>query len=217
MASRERRLDLATAQGQALTASVLQELRIGRRDRNVSGALVAAALGCSPSQYSRLERGLTDGLTIEQATVALAAVGLDLSVRVYPGGPPVRDVAHSRLIERLRGRCHRSVRLLTEVPLPDAGDQRAWDVVLLTTTWRHGLEVETRARDRQALERRVALKARDGGIDGVSLLLLDSRSNREFVRVHGSLLSERFPVPAAVALEAISAGRDPGAGSCILL
>src|SRR4029078_9073655 len=93
-----------------------------------------------------------------------------LAVGCTPGAAPIRDVAHSRLIERLRGRCHRSVRLLTEVPLPDAGDQRAWDVVLLTTTWRHGLEVETRARDRQALERRVALKARDGGIDGVSLL-----------------------------------------------
>jgi transcriptional regulator with XRE-family HTH domain len=217
MATRERRSDLAATRGRVLTATVLQELRSGRRDRNVSGALVAAALGCSPSQYSRLERGLTDGLTIEQAAIALAAVGLNLSVRVYPGGAPVRDIAHSRLIERLQGRCHRTVRLLTEVPLPESGDQRAWDVVLLTTAWRHAFEVETRARDRQALERRIALKGRDSGFDGVSLLLLDSRANRQFVRLHASLLLERFPVPAAVALGAIAAGRDPGAGSVILL
>jgi transcriptional regulator with XRE-family HTH domain len=217
MATRERRSDLAVTRGRAMTTTVLQELRAGRRERNVAGALVAAALGCSPSQYSRLERGLTDGLTIEQATVALAAVGLDLSVRVYPGGPPIRDVAHNRLIERLRARCHRTIRLLTEVPLPERGDQRAWDVVLLGSTWRHALEVETRARDRQALDRRIALKDRDSGIDGVSLLLLDSRANREFVRLYGPLLQERFPVPAAAALEAIATGRDPGAGSVILL
>ena len=64
-------------------------------------------------QYSRLERGLTGGLTIEQATIALDAVGLDLSVRAFPGGSPIRDAAHAALIERLRSRCHTTVRLLT--------------------------------------------------------------------------------------------------------
>ena len=147
---------------------------------------------------------MTDGITIEQAAVALAAVGLDLSVRVYPGGPPIRDAAHIALIERLRSRCHRSIRLLTEVPMPaPTGDLRAWDVMLSAVGWRHAVEVETRPRDRQALERRVSLKARDGGVGGVSLVLLDSRHNREFIALHGTALRERFPVPAAEALAAL--------------
>jgi hypothetical protein len=49
------------------------------------------------------------------------------------------------------------------------------------------------------------------------LLLLDSRANREFVRLYGPLLQERFPILPAAALEAIATGRDPGAGSVILL
>jgi hypothetical protein len=36
---------------------------------------------------------------------------------------------------------------------------------------RIGVEAETRARDRQELQRRVALKRRDGGVDRVILLL----------------------------------------------
>jgi transcriptional regulator with XRE-family HTH domain len=217
MATRERHTDAAARRGRSLTSTILSELRSGRLDRNLSGADVATALGLSAAQYSRIERGKTAGVTIEQASVALAAVGLELSVRVYPGGPPIRDSAHTALIDRLRGRCHRSVRLMTEVPLTGAGDQRAWDVVLVGQAWRHAVEVETRPRDRQALERRIGLKARDGGFDGVSLLLLESRHNREFVSIHGAVLAERFPVLAADALAALRAGTDPGAGAVILL
>jgi len=217
MASRTRRIDAASERGRDLTAMVLRELRLGRLDRNLDGAEVAAALGCSASQYSRLERGLTGGVTIERASAALAAVGLELAVRVYPGGAPIRDEAHAALIGRLRVRCHRRIRLVTEVPMPVPGDLRAWDVVMAAPDWRRPVEVETRPRDRQALERRVALKTRDSGLDGATLLLLDSRHNREFVRLHGSALAERFPIPASEALAAVEAGHDPGGGSVILL
>jgi hypothetical protein len=89
--------------------------------------------------------------------------------------------------------------------------------VVAGSSWRHAYEAETRPRDLQALERRVALKARDGGVDGVSLLLLDSRNNREFVRAHRASLEQRFPVPADRAIELLRAGADPGQGSVILL
>jgi hypothetical protein len=186
-------------------------------DRNVNGAAVAEALRISAGQYSRKERGLAGGLTIEQATVAFAAVGMELSVRAYPGGPPIRDAAHARLIERLRRCCHPGVRLLTEVPLPDDRDQRAWDAVAIAPAWQHHFEVETRPRDRQALERRIALKTRDGAIGGVSLVLLDSRYCRDLIRSWAPAFAERFPIPASVALASLRAGHDPGAGSIILL
>lgn len=217
MGSRERAVDIGAARGRAMTAKVLDELRNARLDRDISEASLAATLGISASQYSRIERGLTRGVTIEQAAVLLAAVGLELSVRAFPAGEPIRDAGHVALLERFRARLHPTIRVRTEVPFPNPGDLRAWDVVLVGSDWRHGYEAETRPRDRQALERRLALKARDGGVDGVSLLLTDSRHNRDFVRVHGPALGERFPVAGRRALELLAAGVNPGAGSVMLV
>lgn len=218
VATRARSSDAASRRGRELTELVLRELRAARMDRNISGAAVAVVLGISASQFSRLERGRTSGVSIEDACVALDAVGLDLVVKTYPGGPPIRDAAHTALLDRLRPRCHASIRLLTEVGMPIAGDQRAWDLVAVGPAWRHRFEAETRARDCQALTRRIRLKARDSGdIGGVSLLLLDSRHNRDFVAMHAATLAETFPVPASVALAALRTGADPGAGSVILL
>lgn len=200
-----------------MTGQILSELRNARLDRDISEAGLAASLGISASQYSRIERGLTRGLSIEQATVLLGEVGLELSVRAFPAGEPIRDAGHVALLERFRARVHISVRVRTEVPFPKPGDLRAWDVVLVGSDWRHGYEAETRPRDRQALERRLALKARDGDVDAVSLLLADSRHNRDFVRVHAPVLRERFPVPGRRALEMLAAGQNPGSGSIILL
>jgi len=217
MGSRERAVDAGAARGRALTAEVLREIHAARIDRNMTEADLAKALGVSRSQCSRIERGLTAGITIEQACVMLAAVGMDLSVRAFPSGEPLRDTAHAGLIGRLRTHCHRSLRFLTEVAFPSPVDRRAWDVVVSGTEWRHGFEAETRPRDLQALERRLALKARDGDVNAVSLLLLDSRHNRSLVRAHSESLLVRFPVPGPRALELLRAGVDPGAGSLTLL
>jgi transcriptional regulator with XRE-family HTH domain len=217
MAGRRRAIEEGAARGRALSADLLRELRSARLDRDLSGRAVAARLGISVAQYSRIERGLTRGPSIEQASAMLAAVGLELSVRAYPAGEPLRDAGHVALIDRFRSRVHHSIRFRTEVPFPQPGDLRAWDVVLVGTGWRHGYEAETRPRDRQALERRLGLKARDGEVDAMSLLLLDSRHNREFVRASAGVLHERFPVPGRRALELLAAGVDPGRGSVILL
>jgi transcriptional regulator with XRE-family HTH domain len=217
MGSRERPVDVGAAHGRELTATVLRELHLGRLDRNLSGAVVANAAGISGAHYSRIERGLVRAITIEQASTLLAAVGLGLSVRVVPGGQPVRDAAHAALLDRLRANLHRSIRVLAEVPFPQSGDRRAWDLVTIGHSWRHAFEAETRPRDLQALERRLALKLRDGGVEAASLLLLDSRHNRAFVRDHATSLRERFPIPGGRALELLRVGADPGAGSVILL
>src|SRR5688572_9305039 len=186
MGSRERAIDAWAARGRALTAQLLGELRNARLDRDLSEASLGASIGVSASQYSRIERGLTRGLTIEQSVVLLAGVGLELSARTYPAGEPLRDAGHVALLERFRGVLHASLRVRTEVPFPMPGDLRAWDLVLLGSDWRHAYEAETRPRDRQALERRLALKARDGDVEAVSLLLTDSRHNRDFVRLHAA-------------------------------
>lgn len=216
MGTHVRRVDAGALRGRALTAMVLRELRDGRLDRGLGGADIARAVGMSPAQYSRIERGLTASLSIEQASVLLAAIGLELSVRAYPGGEPLRDAAHAALIGRFGARLHASLRFQTEVPFAAEGDRRAWDVVVLGPAWRHGVEAETRPRNRRALERRLALKLRDGDVSSMSLLLLDSRHNRDFVRANDEVLAERFPISGRRTLELLGAGVDPGGSSVIL-
>lgn len=200
-----------------MIATVLGELRSARLDRGLSGRELARVAGLSAAQYSRLERGLTESLSIERASRLLTAVGLELSVRAYPAGEPLRDASHAALLERLRARLHRSLRFRTEVPFPAPGDRRAWDAVISGPTWRCGVEAETRPRDRQALERRLALKERDGDTTSLCLLLLDSRHNRDFVRANRKVLVERFPLAGPRALELLRAGADPGANAIVLL
>ena len=144
-----------------------------------------------------------------------AAVGLDLSARLYPAGEPIRDVAHRALIERLRLRLHPSLTLLTEVPLPIPGDRRAWDAIIRGLDWQMPVEAETRPRDAQALDRRIALKLRDAGFDKVILLLLNSAHNRRLVA--SGALAGRYAIDGRSALARLAEGRDPGGSAVVLL
>jgi len=104
-----------------------------------------------------------------------------------------------------------------EVPLGRPGDQRAWDAVLLVGAAELAVEAETRPRDVQALQRRVALKRRDDpSVSGVVLLLADTRHNRQLLRGHGEVLRADFPLEAHEVLRALSDGRDPGGSGIVL-
>jgi hypothetical protein len=144
-------------------------------------------------------------------------VGLDLSSRLYPGAGPLRDAAHASLLWNFRSLLHRSIRWATEVPLPIAGDLRAWDAFISTNAWRYGIEAETSPRDAQALNRRLQLKARDGGVDGVLLVLRDSQSIRRFLREAEVEFRSNFPQPGVRAIELLRAGVDPGGSSIVLV
>lgn len=192
-------------------------MRSARHQAGLSQLSVAAGIGISRSQYSRIERGRTPDLTIDMAARVFAVLGQTLHVQAFPAGDPLRDAAQLALLERLRASLHRSFRWLTEVPLPIPGDLRAWDATVSSAVVRIGVEGETRLRDLQAVERRVALKQRDGGMDRVILLVANTRHNREVVRLHGEVLSGRFPIPGPRALELLRAGLDPGGNALILL
>src|SRR3990170_5607742 len=73
------------------------------------------------------------------------------------------------------------------------GDRRAWDAVVRGRGWCAGVEAETRLRDAQATARRIGLKARDGDVDHVVLLLADTRRNREALAVAREALRGAFP------------------------
>jgi hypothetical protein len=129
---------------------------------------------------ARVVAGKRRATVIELAAIG-AAVGLDVRTHAYQAGDPIRDAGQQRLLDRFRALVHPSVGFRTEVPLPIAGDRRAWDAVLSTPGWRAAVEVETVMDDVQALDRRVALKARDGALELVILVIADTPRNRRAI------------------------------------
>ena len=166
-------------------------------------------------------RGQSPEVTIVRMSQLLETVGLSFSARAYPGGAPVRDRGHVALLERLRRRIPSTLEWRVEVPVvPMAAgppDLRAWDAVIVGPDWRIGIEAETRVRDSQSLCRRTSLKLRDGDVDGVVLLLTDSRWHRELLRLAGPELRTLCPVAARPAMQALSAGLAPTGNALIVL
>jgi hypothetical protein len=153
--------------------------------------------------------------SLEELICIADVVGLDLVLRTYPRGDPLRDAGHTRLLERLRGRLHHSVVFRTEVPLPIAGDLRAWDALVGGQGWQVPVEAETVIDDGQALQRKLALKLRDGGFDHVILLVADTSRNREALAAMP--MTARFSMSSRAVLAALREGRDPGASGVVIL
>jgi transcriptional regulator with XRE-family HTH domain len=217
MAARETRYEHAAARTREALATIGREIRLARRQHSLSQQAVGAAAHCSRSMVSRVERGRVPELSLADAAAMLAAVGLDLVARVVPGGDPIRDAGHAALLARFRARLHAALRWATEVPLPIPGDRRAWDAFVSGNGLRLGVEAEMRPNDLQALERRLALKQRDGGADRVVLLLADTKDNRRFVRVHADALRAHFPLPGSRAMALLAAGSPLPADALVLL
>jgi transcriptional regulator with XRE-family HTH domain len=218
MGTKQRAADIGTERARSITTSLAGELRRAREEHGLSQTVVGRAAGISPSQVSRIERAQSRCLSIRQISRLLSVVGLELSARAYPAGSPIRDAAHRALLERLRARAAPTVAWRFEVPLGRAGDQRAWDAVMLLETAKLAVEAETRPRDVQSLQRRVALKCRDDpGVSAVVLLLSDTRHNRGLMREHGDTLRAEFPVAGPRVLAALAAGSNPGGSGIVLI
>ena len=223
MPIRERRATLGAERGRRLVLASGDEFKRARTNGGLSQSDVADAVGISRPQYGRIERGLAPEVSLQRVAAVAAVLGLEASLRFFPSGDPIRDRAHAALLERLHARCHRSLVWRTEMPFPGPGDQRAWDALIRGVdpvrgdAWRVGVEAETRPNDLQALDRRLALKERDGGADWMILLLPGTRHNRDFLAAHGSVLRSRFPLVSRRALELLTAGAPLGQNALILL
>jgi len=146
MAGHEKRDERAQRLMSGVLSAMGRELRTARLGLDLSQTDAGRAIGVSPSTWSRIERGAVPNLALLELGRALAVVGLDLHVRAYPGGRPLRDEAHLRLLERLHCRLGAGARWRTEVPLPLAGDRRAWDALIVVGAVSIGIEAETRRR-----------------------------------------------------------------------
>ena len=211
----ERVVDRGVERARRAIIELGRELRAARITRALSQAVVARAAGISQSMLSEIERGLhlrVDAMTLYRVA---AVVGLDLSFRAYPGGSPIRDKAHTELLERFRNAISALWSWAVEVPLPMRGDGRAWDRTIRNGEVVIGVEGETRLTDAQELTRRLLLKKRDGGIDRIVLVMPNSAWCRQF-SARPELVAT-FPVPSRVALAALREGRDPGGDAVVLV
>lgn len=213
MATREDRFDRSRRDGRAARMRLGGELRIARQSAGLSIRAVARECRVSAAQVYRLERGLVGGPSLEAVICIGSVLGLEVAIRTYPRGDPLRDAGHARLLGRFRGELHPRLTWRTEVPLPIAGDPRAWDAVIGGDGWQLPVEAETVLTDGQAIERKLALKLRDGGFDHVVLLLADTRRNR----TASPAMQRTMPLDTRAVLAALREGRDPGASGLVIL
>ena len=193
-----------------------EEWRHLRQSAGISQATVARAAGVSRSTYARIERSRLAEIGLRRASAITAILGGDLSVRIYPGGPPLRDAGHVALLARFESRLAATWRIRHEAPMPQAADPRAWDLRLDGPT-SIGVEAETRPRDLQKLERSMNLKQRDSGVLRMVLLVSGTRHNRELLRATLPVLRPTFPLSTSEVLRALAEGRDPGANGLVVL
>jgi hypothetical protein len=200
----------------------MREAEAARIGHGTSYSAIGRALRLGPGQVARIMRGQSPDVSIVRGAQVLEAVGLELSASAFPVGVPVRDAGQAALLGRLRRRINAAFTWREEVPVVElrvAGstDQRAWDAAVDGHGIRVRIDAETHVGDLQAVERRVALKQRDGRESCVLLLLADTRHHRRLLAAVGEGLRAAYPVPQRAALAALRAGRSPGGNALILL
>ena len=216
MATRERPGDRGRRRAHQDTVAVGADIRRHRIGAGLSLRAVAAAAGVDHVQLWKLEHGRRSGLDIEAIVAIGAVVGLDIRLRAYPAGDPIRDAGQQRLLERLRARLHPSLRWFTEVPIPIEGDLRAWDAMIRGDGWWIVVEAETVLDDLQALDRKLALKLRDGGEERLILLAADTMRNRRALAAAPGAFASLTGRTRTI-LAALGAGRVPAAGGIVII
>jgi transcriptional regulator with XRE-family HTH domain len=212
MATAERAFERGARRGRRARASFAEEVRERRIELGLSQLTVATAARLSRPRYTRIESARVHTLTIDEAARISSVLGLDLSVRVYPGGDPLRDGASAARLRTLASHVARPLRFRTEVPLPvrpDHLEQRAWDAEVRGVGARTTVELEMRIGDAQAVERRISLKRRDDPPDRFVLMVAATRHNRQVLADHPTFFADLPRLRPSTVFRALEAGRHP--------
>jgi len=173
----------------------------------------------SASKVSRIEHGLLRGLSLVDAVVLADSVGLDVSVKAYPGRLPTRDAGHAKRLHKLLSHVRPPLRFGTEVQLPPRDgvpEQRAWDAMLYAPDGETGVELEQRLYDVQAQTRRIRLKWRDSGVQRLLLVIADTEANRRALRLFPEYFADLPRLRTATVLSLLDAGNRPPTGVMLL-
>jgi transcriptional regulator with XRE-family HTH domain len=217
MANRIRTLDAARQHWGRTAMELGDQLRAGRHALGLTLKQVGEALAISDSEVSRRELGRSPRVSGQKLAVHAAAVGLRLSVKLWPIGGGIRDAAQARYIATFVARVGRLWRVMLEAPIPIAGDLRAIDILLLNDAARVAVEVITRLADLQAQVRSAQLKARDIGATRLILVVAATRANRAALNAARGTLAEAFDLDTRRLMADLAAGRDPGRDGIVLL
>lgn len=217
ISTKERRLDRARRLAARSLGDIGNEIREARLPTGLTQAELGRIVGVSASEISRIERGESPRVAFVTLVLIAATLGLDIPLRAFPNGESVRDGAQLAIFGRFRPLLPARLGHRMEVPLPILGDRRAWDAVIDGPGWSLPIEAESRLRDVQALNRRIALKCRDGRYDRLVLIVADTRHNRHVLRLFADEFAAAYPVPGRSALAALRDGRRPDGSAVILI
>jgi len=197
--------------------SVVRDLRSARFNAGLSQSAVASAIGVSRPLLAAWEAGRIRPTVVHLGQWS-AVVGLDLTIRAYPGGPALRDAGQLRILGRLRIAIGDGWTWRTEVPISaDPRDMRAFDAVLARGNRRVAVEAIGRLVDAQGQVRPIMLKQEASGIERVMLVLADSRHNRAALTGARPTVEPAFPASARHALAALRAGELPNANAVVMV
>jgi transcriptional regulator with XRE-family HTH domain len=216
VATKTRAVDEGTRIGKRLLAQLGATAREARIAAGLSQAELGRALGVSRTAVARWESGLFAAATVLDLARALRVLGLELRFTTFPVGSPLRDAGHLKLIERVLSHVVPPLRYQTDAPLPNPGDMRAWDILLALDHRRVAIEVETALRDLQDLVRRINTKRRDGGIDGLVLVLANTQRNRDALPQLLRLMPEYPRLSRARFYRTLDAGELPPDGIVLI-
>lgn len=217
MGTRRNPVDEAARHADRQLRAARDDLRNARLAAGLSQRSVGRAVGRSRQEIGAIERGELVDIGLVQLARLAAAVGLDVPIRTFAGGSPLRDAAQLSLLERFRVAIGPSLPWRTEVPVSrDPLDRRAFDAVLALGRTSVGVEAITRLTDLQAQIRAITLKQATAGFASVVLVLADTRHNRRAVHDGETTLGAAFPLPPRIVLAALRAGTPPSGNGYVL-
>jgi len=199
-----------------------EEIREIRLRAGISQAALARAIGVARSVICRMEQG-DPNVSARIRSRAVAALGADFRIAVFPSGAPlIHDAAHARIVESVLRQCHPSWRRTIEAPVPgpsrrstDIRLDRGEDVVLM--------EVETHVRALEAIiregsEKRSAFAGADDRRQWIHVVLVlpPTRHHRSLVRAHPAIVAAAFPASHADLERALTAPDQAWPGDGIL-
>lgn len=203
----------------------LAETLIGLRlDAGLSRGAVAQTAGISRPYLSAIEAGLRTP-TLEVLASLGAALGGDLSVRIYPGtGPALRDHLQVPITEALLAVADPSWRPRLEVGIPPPARGYA-DLVLHDPARRQAVVAEVHSQLRRLEQQLRWGQAKAEAIGSTLsaetqmcclLVLRSTETNRGFVARDPHVFTAAFPVRAVDAYDALRHPTEPWPGDALL-
>lgn len=189
-----------------------------RQAAGLSQSAVASVIGCSRQLIGLVEAGQVQ-VGIGLLAAYCAAVGLDLSLKAFDGGSPLRDAGQLPVL----GRFVTSItpgawQIESEVPvLADVRDRRAFDLVLRRPQAVVAVEGISHFSDGQDQVRRTVLKQQAAGIPIAVIVFADTRHNRLAARIAAPTLEPAFPLGPREVMRALRAGEVPAANGIVFI